>query len=100
MNFSVEFEASAKNDLVTAFTWYESKQSGLGDEFLRSVAAVEESLERNPMRHPVTKEPYRSAKLRKFPYGLHYRIMDNKVSILACLHFRQDPARWPGVESC
>ncbi len=97
MKYLVEFEVSAQHDLAAAFEWYESKQSGLGNEFLRCVAAVEETLTRNPLRYPVANEPYRSAKLRKFPYGLHYRIIANKVSILACLHFRQDPHIWPGA---
>jgi toxin ParE1/3/4 len=97
VTYKVQFEADAKNDLQSAFKWYEERQSGLGAEFLRSVAAVEESLARNPLRYPVANEPYRSAKLRKFPYGLHYRIVGTKVSILACLHFRQSPDRWPGA---
>jgi plasmid stabilization system protein ParE len=97
VKFTVIFEASARNDLLAAFEWYEARQSGLGEEFLRSVAAVEESLARNPERYPMAHAPYRSAKLRKFPYGLHYRMIGNKVSVLACLHFRQSPERWPGV---
>ena len=97
MTFTVQFEASAKNDLLAAFEWYEARQSGLGDEFLRSIAAIEESLARNPHRYPVANDPYRSAKVRKFPYGLHYRIIGTRVSILACLHFRQSPDRWPGA---
>lgn len=96
MKFAVVFEASAKDDLLAAFHWYEARQSGLGEEFLRSVAAVEEALARNPERYPVANAPYRSAKLRKFPYGLHYRIVGEKISILSCLHFRQNPERWPG----
>lgn len=96
MKFAVVFEASARDDLLAAFGWYEARQSGLGEEFLRSVAAVEEALARNPERYPVANAPYRSAKLRKFPYGLHYRIVGEKVSILSCLHFRQSPERWPG----
>ena len=35
--------------------------------------------------------------LRKFPYGLHYRVIDDKVSVLACLHFRRSPEHWPGA---
>ena len=97
MSFRVRFEAPARKDVVAAFEWYQARQSGLGDEFLRSVAAVEEALGRNPERYALVHAPYRSVKLRKFPYGLHYRIVGNDVSILACLHFRQSPERWPGA---
>ncbi|MBS77422.1 type II toxin-antitoxin system RelE/ParE family toxin [Variovorax sp. Varisp41] len=95
MSFEVRFEAPAQDDLRTAFEWYEVRQTGLGTEFLRSVAAASELLARDPERHPFANAPYRSAKLRRFPYALHYRFDGQHVSILACLHYRQSPARWP-----
>ena len=35
--------------------------------------------------------------MRKFPYALHYRVVGETVSVLACLHFRQSPDLWPGA---
>ena len=95
MTFIVKFNPEASQDIETAFAWYERLRSGLGDEFVRSVAAGIESLERHPERHPVTREPFRWLKLRRFPYGLHHHIQGNTVNILACLHFRQSADRWP-----
>ena len=97
MSFNVKFERSASHDLMAAFDWYEAKQAGLGEEFLRSVAVIEDLLTRDPMRFAIANEPYRSTKLPKFPYGLHYRVVGNTVSVLACLHFRQNPDRRPGA---
>ena len=97
MSFTVKFERNANHDLVIAFDWYEAKQAGLGEQFLRSVAVIEDLLSRDPMRFAGAIEPYRSAKLPKFPYGLHYRIVGKTVSVLACLHFRQNPDRRPGT---
>ena len=97
MPFSVAFEAPAKQDVRRIHAWYELRETGLGAEFLRSVTAASELLGRDPERHPVANAPYRSLKLRRFPYALHYRIDSNRVSVLACLHFRQSPSRWPGA---
>ncbi len=97
MRFVVQFEAPAQGDIENAFAWYESRRSGLGAEFLRAVAAASEALERDPLRFAVTKAPYRWIKLRKFPYGMHYLVDVQEVSVLACLHFRQSPERWPGL---
>lgn len=97
MIFNVKFERSANHDLTVAFDWYEAKQAGLGEQFLRSVAVIEDLLARDPLRFAIANEPYRSAKLPKFPYGLHYRVVGSTVSVLACLHFRQNPNRWPGA---
>ena len=97
MSFNVRFENGAGHDLAIAFDWYEAKQAGLVEQFLRSVAAIEELLSRDSMRFAIANDPYKSAKLPKFPYDLQYRIVGNTVSVLACLHFRQNPDHWPGA---
>jgi hypothetical protein len=97
MSYEIMFESPAANEMTQAFEWYESRKSGLGAEFLRSVAVARDLLTSDPLRFPETRPPFHWIKLRKFPYGLHYRIVGHKVSILACLHFRQSPERWPGA---
>jgi hypothetical protein len=97
VTFEVVFESPASLEMTQAFEWYESRKSGLGSEFLRSVALARDLLASDPIRFSETRPPFRWIKLRKFPYGLHYRVVGNKVSVLACLHFRQSPERWPGV---
>ena len=97
MPFEVHLESPAQRDLRSAFEWYEAKQTGLGAELLRSVAALTELLSRDPERFPRALDTYRSAKLRRFPYALHYRIEGLHVHVLACVHFRQSPDRWPGA---
>lgn len=97
MRFEIHLERPAQRNLRDAFEWYEARQTGLGSEFLRSVAAVTEQLTRTPERFPNALAPYRSAKLRRFPYALHYRVEGQHVHVLACVHFRQSPDRWPGA---
>ena len=96
MNFRVRVEAPAARDIETAFDWYESRRTGLGTDLLRAIAAAQDVLAREPRQFPETREPFRWYKLRRFPYGLHYRIKGDEVLIVACLHFRQSPVRWPG----
>ena len=78
-------EAAAAGELEAVFDWYENRHSGLGAEFLRSVAQAGNLLERDAMRFPATREPFRWVKLRKFPYALHFRIKAAaSLSSLAC----------------
>jgi len=97
LNFPVLFEAAASVEVMTAVEWYETRRTGLGVEFLAAVAAASETLARTPERFPATRAPFRWLRLRRFPYGLHFRIHANAVRIVACLHFRQNPDRWPGA---
>ena len=100
MTWRVAFEPAAQAEIAEAFAWYEQRSYGLGGDFLRVVAAAEEHLSRNPEAFAPTGSRFRRILLRRFPYALHFELLGgNQVSVLACLHHRRDPARWPGNES-
>jgi len=94
---TVAFQPAAEQDLQRAFTWYEMQRTGLGAEFLRTVATARDQLARDPERYPLTRGTFRWLKLRRFPYALHFDFDADIVRIHACLHFRQSPDRWPGI---
>ena len=96
MKRSVRFEAPAQAEIVAAFEWYEQRSYGLGGDFLRAVAAGEERLAREAEGFPVARGRFRRILLRRFPYALHFEIVDEVVSVLACIHLRRSPERWPG----
>ena len=97
MSYQIKLEAAAAQEVELAFEWYETRRSGLGVDFLRAVATAQDMLAREPEQFPLTKAPFRWIKLRRFPYGLHYRIKERTVLVVGCLHFRQSPLRWPGA---
>lgn len=97
MSFRVVFEYKATQEIRSSFDWYESKSTGLGTVFLKSVTAATERLSRNPLSLKVERIKYRRLHLAKFPYALHFTVIDSEVKILACLHTRQSPERWPGA---
>lgn len=88
------FRPAAAADVEDAYRWYESQQGGLGEEFLAAVRVVIESMMANPELFPVVHRRTRRALLRRFPYGLYYRIVDDQIVVVACMHGRRDPRRW------
>ena len=97
MNWTVIFEAPAQAEIAEASAWYEGKSYGLGGDFLRVIAAASEQLARNPEAFPPTQMRFRRILLRRFPYALHFELLSGQqVSVLACLHHRRSPTRWPG----
>lgn len=97
MTWQVIFEAAAQAEIAQAFGWYEQQSYGLGGDFLRVVAAVEEQLTRNPQAFPPSRGRFRRIWLRRFPYALHFELLgDNTVSVLACVQHPRLAARWPG----
>ncbi|WP_165493705.1 type II toxin-antitoxin system RelE/ParE family toxin [Phytopseudomonas daroniae] len=98
MSWSVIYEAPAQAEIVAAFEWYEERSYGLGGEFLRAVASATERLQRSPESFPSSRDRFRRILLRRFPYALHFEVLENKrVSVLACIHHRRSPERWPGI---
>ena len=69
MSVAVRYKAAARADIRQAVVWYEAQATGLGAEFMRSVALVEAQLSREPALYAPVRGPIRRAVLRKFPYA-------------------------------
>jgi len=76
--------ARAERDLKSTFEWYESQQSGLGDEFLSAVRERLETLRNFPESAPVLYRDIRRAVVSHFPYVIFY--------IVRRLWFRYSPS--------
>ena len=98
MSFNVRFAPDAERDLVEAYAWYEDQSTGLGTEFLRQINIQEARLRRNPLVHAVAYAHIRRVFLGRFPYALHFEIMDDLVLVLACIHQHRSPRIWPQVQ--
>lgn len=86
----------ARDDIANAFQWYEGQSLGLGLEFLRSVEAALQSIQRMPLSHAVVHECYRRALLRKFPFVLFYEVDEgnDRCVVYSVFHCSQEPAKW------
>ncbi len=84
----------AAKDIVRARVWYEEKRDGLGDEFLAEVGAAIELAIEHPMAYPVVRRQTRRVLVRRFPYGLLYRLTKDIVVFVACFHTSRSPEAW------
>lgn len=91
MNLIVRPFAAA--ELEEAYDWYENQRPGLGEEFIDAVARVFLSIQENPCRYPVIHRETRRAVVRRFPYSILCRLMDDDVNVVACFHGSRDPRR-------
>jgi plasmid stabilization system protein ParE len=92
----IVFRTEAELDISQAAEWYESRGEGLSSEFRRVVEACIASIQRNPLQYPRIYGDYRRAALRRFPFGIFYRVGDNEIVIAGCYHARRDPKSWKG----
>lgn len=82
---------SAKDDLKTAFQFYEKQQAGLGKYFLSSLQADIDSLHFFSGIHPIYAEKFYRLLARRFPYAVYYQVENELVSVYAVLDCRRSP---------
>jgi hypothetical protein len=74
----------AEFDLAAAYRWYEDKDAGLGEEFLRTVEASLLGIQKDPQTHQKIYKEIRRALTKRFPYGIFSSIMTRFPSLVFC----------------
>ena len=90
MKFEVLVRGKAKADIRRAAKWYEYQRKGLGREFIAEVDAALQRIQTNPEQYEIVHREIRRVILRRFPYGVFYRIRTMKISVFAVLHLKRD----------
>lgn len=85
--------AAAERDINEAVAWYDGQRPGLGDAFVRDVGERLERIEAYPESHQVAVGRVRRAVLHGFPYSVLYRVLRDRVEVVAVLHSHADPTR-------
>lgn len=94
MSYAIRIRRQAAGEFKEASRWYESEQAGLGREFALAVDAALRLAAESPRRYPQVHNDIRRILVKRFPYGVFYRIVRSEVIVLAIIHLRRDSARW------
>jgi plasmid stabilization system protein ParE len=92
----VVFTPAAQAEVIEAQNWYDGEAAGLGARFRGEVDFAVQRLSANPFQFPIVLADVRRARLRKFPYALFFRVLEEAVFVIACFHSRRDPRQWQG----
>ena len=94
MKYDLLLTESAELDIIEAFLWYESKMSNLGKIFQKKLEEQLKFLQRNPTAFQVRYRGIRIAFVKKFPFGIHYVIDENKIIVIAVFNTSKNPTIW------
>ena len=94
MKYELLLRGRAKADIRRAAKWYERQRKGLGKDFVAEVDAALGLIEANPEQYEIVHREVRHAILRRFPYGVFYRIRSTKISVFAVMHLKRDDIPW------
>lgn len=94
MTLVVRLRHEAEQDIEEAARWYESQQKGLGQQLLDEVLLIFRSVSEQPTMYPSVGRGARRALVRRFPFGIYYRIEEEAIVVVAVMHGSRSPRRW------
>jgi plasmid stabilization system protein ParE len=94
MNYALVFRSEVSQELDEIYSWYESQQLGLGDNFLEEIEETLERICQMPESYPAVYRDIRRAVVRRFPYTIYYRLVSSRLIVTAVFHGHRNPKAW------
>ena len=94
MSLPLIINPKAEADLDEAKAWNNKQRTGLGDEFLDCVREALDQIRQWPRLSRTVFQDLRRKLVRRFPYGVFYRLDDDQITIVAVYHCKRDPRGW------
>jgi plasmid stabilization system protein ParE len=66
----------------------------LGEEFINAISELLNQIQTSPEHFAVCFRNVRRAKTRRFPYIIYFRLLDDRIEVIAVLHASRDPRLW------
>lgn len=88
----VIFRVEAKAEALEAFNWYEERREGLGAEFRSAVDGAIWRIARHPESYAAGYRQLRHALVRRFPYAVYFRLVNDVIVVVAVMHTRRRPS--------
>jgi toxin ParE1/3/4 len=90
----VVFAAAALAETTDALEWYGFRSEELRERFEEELDETVTRIAENPLQFRVIYKGVRRALLHRFPYRLFFRILPDRVQVIACLHTSRSPRHW------
>ena len=90
--FALSYSDKAQEDILEVVKWYSLQRVDLGTDFLVSIEATISKLENNPYQHRKYFREIRSIMMKRFPYRVIYKIVEDNIVIVGVFHTKRNPA--------
>ena len=90
------FTQAARADLVEAVRWYDTHAPQVVPQFRDALRTALSRIAENPKQFPPSFKNTRRALLRRFPYIIVFREMQDAIYVVAVFHTSRNPLIWQG----
>src|SRR3954471_12301480 len=95
----IEWHRRARVELDDAADHYEIASEGLGNDFLAEIEWAVEQIRSFPNAWPIVSRKSRRIRTKRFPYGIVYQRIGDRLVILAVMHLHRRPDYWRDRET-
>jgi plasmid stabilization system protein ParE len=88
------YHPQAEAELIEAAQFYEGRSAGLGQRFLREFAAATAEIQATPGLWAMVEADLRCCTMRRFPFGIYFRVLPDELRILVVKHHSRHPDYW------
>lgn len=90
----IEFHSKARQDFDESLRWYAGKSVETAARFIASVDVTLVMIAENSRQFCNSGETHHEWPLKKFPFRVVYRVIDDRILIVAIAHTRRRPSYW------
>jgi len=90
----VDYLSGARRDFDESFDWYAARSPQAAVRFAAAVDAALAKVAANPLQFASPDGVHRECPLKKFPFRIIYRVVDNRVVVVAIAHAKRRPGFW------
>lgn len=94
MRYELVVRPEAELDILEAHNWYENEEGGLGNDFLSATKEAIDRAVKSPLSFQTVLGISRRVVLKRFPYSLFFTVIDNVITLTACVHHKRHPRTW------
>jgi hypothetical protein len=88
------FHPEANEEFLEAINYYNECESGLGFIFMDEVEAAIDRIIKFPKTWTKLSNNTRRCLTRRFPYGIIYQEIEDRIIIIAVMHLHREPGYW------
>lgn len=90
----VDYLPGARRDFDDSFDWYVQRSLQAAVRFADAIDAALAAVTRSPERFAAVDDVHRECPVRRFPFRIVYRVVRNRILVVAIAHAKRRPGYW------
>ncbi len=90
----VDLHPEAEAEARDARLWYAQRDPAAAERFMKSLDHAVRMIEESPERWPIYLHGTRRFLTRRYPFSVIYRVLADRVLVVAVAHQRRRPGYW------